>query len=128
MAPRPTCTTHSAATTKEYFTVARCDGVGRNPSSGSFPGRSSSATVRGCDAKYHTMPPTPASSSTKLTMLQTTVPLVGWFAINGSCGQFCVYVTSDPGRFVDAAHAVHQKNALISRSLAGSPIAPRGMA
>ena len=61
-------------------------------------------------------------------MLHTTVPLVGWFAINGSCGQFCVYVTSDPGRFVEAAQAVHQKNAFIRRSLTGSLIAPRGMA
>ena len=90
MAPSPTCTTHSAATTKKYFTVARCEGVGRRPSSGSLSGSSSLATVRGCEAKYQTMPPTPASSRTKLMTLHTMAPPVGWLPISGSCGQFCV--------------------------------------
>ncbi len=91
MAPSATCTTHSAATTKKYFTVARCEGVGLRPSKRIALGQQFLfRTVRGCEAKYQTMPPTPASSSTKLTTLQTIAPPVGWLPISGSCGQFCV--------------------------------------
>ncbi len=67
------------ATTKKYLTVAFCDGVGFNPSRGSVrgisPGRSFSGSL--WEPKYQTIPPTPASSSTKLMTLQTTVAPVG---------------------------------------------------
>ena len=60
--------------------------------------------------------------------LQTTASPVGRFPTSGSCGQFWVYVTVSPGRYVTAAQLVHQKNAARSRSRAGSESAPAGMA
>jgi hypothetical protein len=45
---------------------------------------------RSCEPKYQTMPPMPASSSTKLMTLQTMVEPVGLLAMSGSCGQFWV--------------------------------------
>ena len=63
------------------------------------------------EPKYQTIPPIPASRRTKLITLQTIVPPVGRLPTNSSCGQFCVYVTSWPGRLVLAAHAVHQEPA-----------------
>ena len=118
----------SAAATKKNLKVARCDGVVFSPVSGSVLGTSPCSVGRVCEPKYQTMPPTPASSSTKLMTLQTTEPPVTLFPTRGSCGQFCVYETVWPDRFVEAAHEVHQKKAAISRAFAASVCAPRGMA
>src|SRR3954469_20965029 len=124
MAPSPTCTTQSAATTKKYLIVARCEGVGFSPSSGSVSGSGSVTGKCSFDAKYQTMPPIPASNNTKLMTLQTTESPVGRFPTSSSCGQFCVKLTFLPGRLVEAAHEVHQKNALMAWSFTGSLSAP----
>ena len=92
---------------------------------GSLSGRSSSATVRGCEAKYQTMPPTPASRSNEADDAphdRSAGRLISdqWFVRP----VLRIANARTPGRLVDAAHAVHQKNALIARSLAGSLSAP----
>src|SRR2546421_435644 len=83
-------TTSSTAATKKNLKVARCDGVVFSPVSGSVLGTSPCSVWRVCEPKYQTMPPTPASRSTKLMTLQTTEPPVTLFPTRGSCGQFCV--------------------------------------
>src|SRR4051812_24181566 len=122
------CATHSAATTKKYLIVASCEGVGFNPSNGSFFGNSECSGTFFCAPKYHTIPPTPASNTTKLITLQTIADPVGRLPTSSSCGQFCVYVTVWPGRSVDEAQAVHQKNAAICFCLAASTSALFGIA
>jgi hypothetical protein len=61
-----------------------------------------------------------ASSSTTLTIDQTTLAADGRLSMSGSCGQLLVYVIARPGRSVAAAHAVQKKKAVSVRRRAGS--------
>ncbi len=57
----------------------------------------------------------PAIKNNTLNADQRNVVAGGRLPISGSPGQLFVYVMSSLGRFVPAAHAVHQKNAVSAR-------------
>ena len=89
MTPMMICTTASAETTQKYLTVAFCDGVGVEPSSGSEAGGSTSSSCS-CRACQNAITPMPASSMMMLTPVQTTASPVGRLPTSGSCGQLLV--------------------------------------
>src|SRR6185437_3737271 len=128
MTPIRICTPHRITTTRKYLIVARCDGVGVAPRNGSFAGYAPPMSSFSRDAFHHTSAPTPAISPTMLMMLHSTAPEVGLFPTSGSWGQLLVYETSNPGRFVLVAHALHQKNSASFCCFVASTSAPCGIA
>lgn len=85
-----TCTQKSATTTATYLPTARIDGVSATMRKGSASGGVTGGSAFARNACHHTSAPTPASSSTTLTIDHSTFAAVGWFATSGSCGQLFV--------------------------------------
>ena len=92
IAPSPTCTTISAATTQKYLSVARIEGVSASWSSGLLSGAGYGLfALVPLDAPCTTpCAPTPASSTITLTIDQSTMDDPGMLSISGSCGQLLV--------------------------------------
>src|SRR5215203_4144971 len=80
------------------------------------------------EAYQEAMKPMPPSSRMMLTPVHTTASPVGRLPTRSSCGQLLVYVTVEPGRFVDAAHDDQKKKAASCRARPGSVSVPGGMA
>jgi hypothetical protein len=76
-------------TTATYFATAHIDGVSVRPMNGSLSGASAASSSR-WNARNHTRAPTPANSSTTLTIDQSTLPDEGTLSMRGSCGQLFV--------------------------------------
>ena len=90
MTPSNICSRIKAETTQKYLTVACCDGVAFQSSSGSLVGGEDSSLSARREAYHHAIAEMPANSMMMLTPVQTTASPVARLATKGSYGQLFV--------------------------------------